>query len=157
MSVVSSYRSSQAPSLAVRRLSLENQALRSLPEELERRVCEEKINELSLARNHLSPLPPAIAAFTGLRKLDVSANGLIELPDQLCELNALEVLLLKRNSLKCLPKSFQLLRRLRELNLSGNNLEKFPEEILSLVELEVLHLGGNRLRAIPGHIGQLQQ
>ena len=157
MSVVSSYSSSRAPSPAAQRLSLEDQSLRSFPEDLERRVCEEGITELYLARNRLSPLPPTIATFRGLRKLDVSANGLVELPKELCELNALEVLLVKRNSLKCLPDSFQLLRQLRELNVSGNHLEKFPPQILSLVKLEVLHLGGNRLRSVPHSVGWLQK
>ena len=157
MSVVSSYSSSRVRSPAPRPLSLENQALTSLPDDLETQVSEEEINELNLARNRLSPLPPAIASFTTLRKLDISANGLAELPEHLCELNALEVLLAKRNSLKCLPDRFARLKRLRELNLSGNHLEKFPPQIFALVKLEVLHLGGNRLRTVPHLIGQLQE
>ena len=157
MSVVSSYVSSPGSSLAPRPLSLENRALRAFPEDLERRVCEEGIDELNLARNHLSPLPPDIGVFTGLRKLDISANGLPELPEQLCELIELEVLVMKRNSLKSLPGRFKQLKQLRELNISGNNLEKFPPHILSLVKLEVLHLGGNRLRTVPPSIGHLKE
>lgn len=155
MSVVSSY-SSLRPS-ALRCLSLEAQALRDFPEDLERRVHEEGINELILAQNQLSPLPPEIGSFAGLKKLDVSGNTITELPEQLCELRELEVLLVKRNALKSLPEKFGQLKLLRELNISGNSLEKFPPQILSLKKLEILHLGANRLRAIPRSIGQLKE
>lgn len=156
MSVVSSY-SSPLPSPALRCLSLESQGLGAFPEDLERRVHEEGINELILARNRLSPLPPEIGSFTGLKKLDVSSNRLTELPEQLCELKGLEVLLVKRNALKSLPERFGQLKLLRELNISGNRLEKFPPQIASLEKLEILHLGGNRLRAIPRSIAQLKE
>ena len=156
MSVVSSYSaSSYTPSRA--RLSLANQALTSLPEDLERRVREEGVEELILAHNRLSPLPTSLGSLSGLRRLDVSNNSLTELPDEIGLLERLEVLVAKRNQLKSLPDSIARLGALRELNVSGNRLEKFPPQLVSVARLESLHLGGNRLRSVPSTVGQLSQ
>ena len=161
MSVVSSYSSSSySPSPSPRsRLSLAGQSLTSLPQDMERRILEGGLEELNLAQNSLSPLPTTLlGSLTGLRKLDVSDNGLHELPHELCQLRRLEVLIVKRNALKSFPGSFaQLSSSLRELNASGNLLEKFPPQIVCLAKLESLHLGGNRLRAVPRSIGQLKE
>lgn len=117
------------------------------------------IETLLLAHNRLNIVPISLARFNNLRVLDISANGLTELPDFLATL-PLTSLIAKNNALTeaSLPKT--LVSRsgvLRELNLSGNRFERFPEQILELRGLKYLYLGGNKIDAIPMDVWKVQR
>lgn len=117
------------------------------------------IETLLLAHNRLNIVPVALVRFNNLRVLDLSANGLTELPDFLSAL-PLTSLIAKNNALSdgSLPKT--LVSRagvLRELNLSGNRFERFPEQILELRGLKYLYLGGNKIDAIPMDVWKVQR
>eukprot|EP00761_Pharyngomonas_kirbyi_P010117 gb/GECH01010135.1/.p1 GENE.gb/GECH01010135.1/~~gb/GECH01010135.1/.p1 ORF type:complete len:713 (+),score=140.54 gb/GECH01010135.1/:1-2139(+) len=99
-----------------------------------------------------------------LRKLDLSANSLVELevPGGLSSplRNSLEVLLLQNNKLQDLPKNFDSLEKLRKLNLSQNqitseSLKDSQDKWVQLTQLEELNLSGNRLDSFPDEIGSI--
>ncbi|KAG8233438.1 hypothetical protein J437_LFUL010549 [Ladona fulva] len=121
----------------------------------ERRPAE-NIEALYLHNNHLTSLPQIISRFSHLKVLNVSYNGMVRLPEALCEC-PLTSLIAKNNHLESdsLPKSLRSLSMLRDLNLSGNNFTFFPEQILELVSLKYLHLGGNGISEIPQDIWKL--
>lgn len=117
------------------------------------------IETVLLAHNLLRTVPLSLARFANLHVLDISANGLTELPDFLAAL-PLTSLIAKNNALtdRSLPKT--LLSRtgvLRELNLSGNQLTRFPDQILELRGLKYLYLGGNKIGAIPKDVWKVQR
>lgn len=121
----------------------------------ERRPAE-NIEEILLYSNHLTTVPQIISRFSHLKVLNVSYNGMVRLPETLCEC-PLTSLIAKNNLLESdsIPKSLGNLSLLKELNLSGNNLTVFPEQILELVSLKFLFLGGNRITEIPREIWKL--
>ncbi|XP_021916222.1 leucine-rich repeat-containing protein 58 isoform X2 [Zootermopsis nevadensis] len=88
--------------------------------------------------------------------LDVSSNGLTELPEILSEC-PLRCLIAKNNNLDSdsFPKSIGSFVNLKELNVSGNNITSFPEQILEVTSLKYLYLGGNHLREISKDIWKL--
>ena len=95
------------------------------------------------------------AAKTHAKALDLSGLGLLELPESLGQLTALETLFLYRNQLTALPESLGQLTALQTLDLSGNQLSALPESLGQLRALQLLFLGGNQLSALPGSLGHL--
>ncbi|XP_076273766.1 leucine-rich repeat-containing protein 58 [Rhynchophorus ferrugineus] len=115
------------------------------------------IEKIILHHNELHVVPRNISKFTNVKILDISNNGLTELPDVFrhCQLSNL---ILKNNRLKneTLPKEFSECVSLKELNLSGNDLTAFPEQIFSFCNLKFLYLGGNNMRNIAKDIYRLK-
>lgn len=117
------------------------------------------IETVLLAHNLLRNVPLSLARFANLHVLDVSSNGLTELPDFLASL-PLTSLIAKNNALTDVSMPKTLLSRtgvMRELNLSGNQLTRFPEQILELRGLKYLYLGGNKIGAIPKDVWKVQR
>ncbi|XP_023025148.2 leucine-rich repeat-containing protein 58 [Leptinotarsa decemlineata] len=115
------------------------------------------IEKLILHHNQLSSLPNNLKRFSNTRVLDISNNGLVELPN-LLEYLPLTTLVAKNNNLKynSLPKNFTKCGTLKELNLSGNQITHFPEQILEFVNLKFLYMGGNGLQQISKSIWKLK-
>jgi hypothetical protein len=88
-------------------------------------------------------------------KLDLSANGLTEVPESLGSLSNLEVLWLHNNQLSAVPESLGRLSNLTQLYLSYNQLNAVPESLGRLSKLRVLWLQENRLGALPESLGDL--
>ena len=81
------------------------------------------LTSLNLARNVLGQLPPAVAALTKLKLLDLSGNGIAALPaDGVgASLGATLVeLALDDNALAALPKALAAAARLKRLSLKNN-------------------------------------
>lgn len=118
----------------------------------------EEVEKLILHHNTLRCFPENIFRFVGLKVLDVSNNGLKNLPD-IFEHCSLTHLIARNNSLEnsSLPKSFTASVTLKELNLSGNLLTHFPEQILTFINLKYLYLGGNQITSISRNIWRLSQ
>lgn len=123
-----------------------------------------KLNEIEtifLNHNLLTILPPQLfSKFTNLHVLDLSANGLTRLPQELIQHCPLTRLVLKNNLLTndTLPKCFKSkTSTLKELNLSGNMLTQFPENILELTGLRYLYLGANKIKTVSKDIWRLQR
>ena len=86
------------------------------------------IYSLLLASNNLTEIPGTI--FTVLRNikdLELSANQLTVLPDEVGQCSLLETLGVVRNKLSALPDSLANCRRMGRLDISKNHFTKFPE------------------------------
>ena len=113
-----------------------------------------RVSELMLAEASLDALAAEdFGDLTGLRTLDLSGNGLTELPD-LPALGRLERLLLPGNALEAAPlAALPAPERLRELILSDNALSELPANALATAPgLRSLRLDGNRLRTLPAGV-----
>lgn len=117
----------------------------------------EEVEKLFLHHNNLVYFPENVVKFTGLCVLDISNNGLKNLPD-IFEHVHLTHLIARNNCLddRSLPKSFTVNATLKEINLSGNRLTQFPQQLFSFVNLKYLYLGGNHISMIPRNIWKLK-
>lgn len=118
----------------------------------------EDVEQLLLHHNNLRSFPENIVKFGGLSVLDVSNNGLKNLPDVFERLR-LTRLIARNNSLgdDSLPKAFTVSATLREVHLSGNLLTRFPEQLFAFVNLKYLYLGGNRIGSISKNVWRFNQ
>jgi Leucine-rich repeat (LRR) protein len=114
------------------------------------------LEDLSLAGNALSTLPPEISHFTKLKRLQLSGNPLTHLPSELGCLTALEGLWLHGTRVTSLPESIgQLAPCLTQLSLSGTPLQSLPESIGDLIGLKELTAAGCRLSALPTSMSRM--
>jgi internalin A len=88
-------------------------------------------------------------------ELDLSWEGIPELPAEIGQLTNLQTLKLCHNKLTSLPESIGQLTNLRELNFFGNHLVSLPESIGQLTNLRELYLLSNHITSLPESIGQL--
>lgn len=123
-----------------------------------------KLNDIEtvlLNHNLLTILPhQTFCKFINLHVLDLSANGLTCLPQELINHCPLTKLIVKNNLLRndTLPKCLKSKNNtLKELNLSGNLLTQFPENILELTGLRYLYLGANKITSVSKDIWRLQR
>ena len=96
------------------------------------------------------------AAETGATVLDLTLQGLTELPPELFQLTNLTTLILVWQGLTALPTELFQLTNLTELNLFGNYLNKLPPEIVRLTNLTELNLYKNQLSSLPLELFQLK-
>lgn len=88
-----------------------------------------------------------VAGLEKLRALNLSGNGLDEVPGFVYELKALEVLYLERNQLKYLPRRLGWMPALRELYLGENQIKRLPLWMGPLGSLEVLDWSDNPIQS----------
>ncbi len=88
-------------------------------------------------------------------ELDLTAYGLMALPESLGRLAQLQSLNLTRNQLTTLPEWLGRLSQLQSLDLSDNQLTALPESLGQLTQLQMLSLSDSRLTALPEWLGQL--
>jgi small GTP-binding protein len=81
---------------------------------------------------------------------------LTQIPDEVFELEKLEILNLSGNALTSIPESITKLQNLTLLGLSDNGLTTFPESIAKLQNLTLLDLDRNGLTTVPNSITKLQ-
>lgn len=112
-------------------------------------------NTLDLSNQGIEELPPEIGQLTNLKELDLSGNTLTKLPIEIGQLTNLEVLKLSGNRLTRLPKSLVRIQKLTILDLSNNQLSAVPVEITTLKHLKGLNLTANYLVDLPVEIGNL--
>ncbi|WPD24595.1 MAG: COR domain-containing protein [Candidatus Electrothrix scaldis] len=121
-------------------------------EEALRRIEEAKeagATELDLSMEGLTELPPELFQVKNLTMLDLSFNELSSLPLELFQLKTIAELYLNGNQLSRLPSKLFQLKNLSTLNLSRNQLSSLPPQILQLKKLTELHLNANLLSALP--------
>lgn len=161
-------------------LELANNSLAPLPNSL--LSVAPTITSLNLSRVGLRTLAPnEIRSLVTLKKLDLSHNGLTQLPVELCTLSLLEALdvshnelaslpqalpglrmslkkfYLAHNLLKSIPSSFGTLVNLNQLNLHRNNLsDSCSDTLAKLTALESLDLGGNCLTNFASPLSTLE-
>lgn len=82
------------------------------------------LNELYIASNKLTQLPPAIGQLRHLRHLDASYNQITELPRELAMCVYLKKLLVFNNQIRILPNEIGSLYQLELLGIEGNPLDQ---------------------------------
>ena len=102
----------------------------------------EEWEELDLAGNELTELPPEIGSLVKLKRLILG------------KWDSKKVELIG-NNISFLPKEIGQLTALQQLYLSGNQLTEIPAVIGQLTSLQKLDLNNNKLTEIPAEIGQL--
>ena len=95
-----------------------------------------------------------------LKELDLSQDwdsilGLDRIPDEVFELNQLEVLDLSYNALSFIPESISQLKNLKKLILFRNKFTDLPKAILKLQDLVSLKISSNSLQEIPTWLSNL--
>ena len=137
--------------------------LASLPSDLG--LDNRRLSTLVLRRNRLSS-PAALEpiwAIQTLVELDLCANGLTQLPDDVNRLVNLEVLRLSGNRLSALPSLAGLPAFVQshggtgrgKLFINDNCFTTFPESILALRGIHTLWMDSNPIKAVPVQIGDV--
>ena len=123
---------------SVRHLSLEDNAVTSLPTE---RVCY-PVNAvtLNLRKNLLTSVPSAVGTITRLAHLVLGGNELTSIPDAVCELTGLETLRLNQNAVCELPQGVTRLTRLALLNVDANAISVVPSKFRELTALRMMNI-----------------
>jgi len=107
------------------------------------------LRRLDLRHCSLDALPQEVCSLQTLQVLILAKNRFAVLPPELGDLENLEVLLLTGNRLHALPAALGNLKKLRQLFLNQNNLQDLPERLSQLTQLQCCDLTGNRRLAPP--------
>lgn len=112
---------------------------------------------LNLQRKRLLDLPEEGLTLETAKEVNLEANHLAALPDDLAErAPLLEVLYLQENNFSSVPACVPKLTNLRSLGLKGNAIAAVPENIAALAgSLQRFTAGGNCIAAIPDAFCQL--
>lgn len=136
-------------------LNISRNALGELPAELKELP---KLLSLDVSHNGLAVIPPAIGQLRMLRSLNVGDNALKDkalnkaLPETFGNLIKLRKLNLSGNMLVDLPERIRDCVRLEELDISRNHFALLPDEIGELAQLRELNVSNNQLADNP--VGQ---
>ena len=140
-------------------LNLAGNALLTLPEGFSGLS---ELTELNLGLNKLPGLPISVTQLTKLTKLDISLNDVSVIPAQVANLVNLEELNLQGNffnkpekKIKALPNEICQLKNLKVLILKDNIVEQLPDCINNLTHLEKLDLRDNLIPTLPASFTQL--
>ena len=85
--------------------------------------------------------------------MNVSDNGLSQLPSSINQLKNLKQLSFSKNQLRVIPKELCQLKLIDHLDLSSNKIEKIEEYIIELNCIE-LNLNENQIRVISANIAK---
>ena len=107
----------------------------------------------SRIRNSPNKLIQALSITNRVQELDISCNGLTEIPDSIGKLRQLQKLDVSTNHLTEILDSIGKLRQLEELRLSDNQLNAISGAIGELTKLKFFDIFDNQLKSIPGAIG----
>ena len=92
---------------------------------------------------------------TQLAELDISENGLVEVPVSVLNMATLRRLWLVGNPIKELPMDIAQLKALVYLNLDRTILDKLPDELGELSNLRFLRLNDTSVASFPASLGKL--
>ena len=116
------------------------------------------IKVADLSGNEFVELPVSNFFFhlISVRKLCLSRNRLVCIPDEISLMQNAEILLIEGNRLTKLPSRIEELNSLRVLDLSNNRLESVQDELGALVNLRVLKLHSNQITKLAHTVGNLK-
>ncbi|KAJ7964235.1 LRR repeats and ubiquitin-like domain-containing protein family [Quillaja saponaria] len=135
-------------------IALSDSNLKAIPDEVW--ACGSFARILDFSNNSIRVVPAQIDCFSGVQKLFLNANDILDESiswEGLRSLKRLTVLSMNQNHLTTLPPELGSLTSLRQLHVSNNKLCSLPSEIGLLTELEVLTANNNRISTIAGCIG----
>ncbi|MHA1658704.1 MAG: leucine-rich repeat domain-containing protein [Promethearchaeota archaeon] len=118
-------------------------------------VHENHIVQLGLNNKKLTSLPECICKLTSLIILIMNYNHLTSLPNSIGGLTSLKELRLDNNKLSSLPEGIGDLTLLKKLYLDSNQLTSLPESFCILSKLDYLNLSNNQLSSLPNNIGDI--
>lgn len=134
-------------------LGLANRKITKLPKSIGLLA---KIEVLDLSNNQLEQIPDTICDLKTLKMLILEENRLLTLPIKLNQLESVEKLYLFQNQIAELPASITSLKKLQEALFHSNRLKQLPPDLGKLIALKRLGLGSNQLLTIPASIGELK-
>lgn len=103
------------------------------------------IKSLSFKGLKLDSLDIDFKTFSQLNYLDLSKNRFVLIPEGICEIKSLKILLLSSNPLAELPECMGNLTRLTALDCFDTELEAFPESMKSCTSLKYVDMQGIQL------------
>ena len=115
----------------------------------------ETVLRLNLSYQGLEDVPPDIGRLVNLEDLRLNGNNLKELPDEIGLLSKLKRLELSENAFGVLPSVVGQLEQLEKLNANRNPLRTLPSEIGQLANLRYLNVMYCPLETLPAEIGAL--
>lgn len=95
--------------------------------------------------------------FPNLKKLNIGANQLNRIPEEVYSLKQLETLFAYKNQITEIPCELASLTSLKHLTLYRNLINEIPESIRNCKALQVLNIGGNPLLYISDRLKELTQ
>ena len=120
------------------------------------KVAEDNFS-LNLSKQGLTEIPSDVFSKKHLKVLKLFGNNLAEISSRIGELDQLEELYIGKNNLSFLPPEIGKLKKLKILSVQYNKLQTLPAEIGDLENLEQLWLNQNQLKALPPEIGKLKK
>jgi hypothetical protein len=88
-------------------------------------------------------------------KLDLSNQGLTEIPADIFKYRNLKTLNLRNNAIKLVSKEIGTLKHLKRLDLSNNQISNLGAKFFDLINLEHLFLNKNKLKSFPVQVAKL--
>lgn len=117
-----------------------------------------KLRKLNLSYNNLEQLPDVFDNLYSLEELLLAKNGMSVLPPSIGKLQRLTTLDLKYNQFTSIPAVVFACTNLEKLELTGNKLTSISQEIGSLTQLRVLDLSFNKeLTDLPSSFSMLKK
>jgi hypothetical protein len=113
--------------------------------------------KLDLSNQGLTEIPEYVFVCRNLQRLNLSNNKITEIPARLAVLKRLKTLDLSNNSIKQLLSRFFNLQNLQTLNLNHNQLKTLPKQIGKLTKLKRLLMNANQLASLPEELGSLPE
>ncbi|KAK0085938.1 hypothetical protein PV325_004232 [Microctonus aethiopoides] len=116
----------------------------------------EALKTINIAATGLADISKSIETFTNLTEIDIQKNYLSWLPEEICNLKKLQVLIISDNNLIMLPQNMGSMISLKILEAANNHLSSLPSSIIKLQNLEFMDLYQNNLTEIPKEIESLK-
>ncbi|KAL4233400.1 hypothetical protein ACF0H5_008081 [Mactra antiquata] len=111
---------------------------------------------LNLSKNGIAELPAGLGNLTDLSELDLSSNRLTKLPDEIANLSEnLTILKISNNELNCIPACVFKLANLEELEAENIGEIKDFSPIRNLMKIRHLNLAYNLISKLPEELGDL--
>ena len=121
-------------------------------------ICKLKnLKELDLDEFNFTYLPDELANLQGLEILKLTINEFSNFPKVVCKLKNLKSLDLSACELTSLPDELENLQKLENLDLGSNAFKDFPKTLCKLKSLKELYLSNCGLSAVPDEIANLKQ
>ena len=117
----------------------------------------DEVFTLNLSRQGLKEIPKEVFQLKNLRVLHVNFNEITEIPPEISNLKLLVELEINHNKINSISNELFKLGYLTELELGYNNLSKIPKEIKKLTNLTEFEIGDNQIAQLPEELFELDR